>query len=278
MWAFCALTCNPCQKTKTPQDLPGADEGKGMVLPSIRKHQMGLGQEISRRGLCWSVQNHLGTAEFCPQGAVELEMGDSRGEGGVIWALYPNPTHYTGIHFEGIPALTPLSQVWHPECDRSTMGFTERSHQRSKPAGEVQSFTLCTLCWKGSCCRSWWGHSPPAPPSSYGEPSQETLSCLGVSLSCRWSFQGLLLASGTDNEFILSLYAFFAFHILASTRELFSEPWRYSCPEGIHWINVFFFYSRQRKGKSSSIYNSPAFSGPENNSNIDQLHLNPKCF
>lgn len=99
-----------------------------------------------------------------------------------------------------------------------------------------------------------------------------------VPVCCRWSFQNLILASGTDNEFILWLYAYFACHIPASTRELFSEPWSYSCLEEFALEKCIFLILGNEREKSSSVNNSPAFSGAENNSNIDQLHLNPKCF
>lgn len=52
--------------------------------------------------IAWEQQNSL---------LRELEMGVSRGEESVIQALYPNPTDYTGIHFQGIHALILLCQV-----------------------------------------------------------------------------------------------------------------------------------------------------------------------
>lgn len=91
-----------------------------------------------------------------------------------------------------VPGVTP--RVWQETKSRSTVGFIERSHQRSKPTEEMQSFTLCnhqckTLCWKGSCssnCRSWWGHPPPVPHNSHEEASQEILSWLSWSELSQW--------------------------------------------------------------------------------------------
>lgn len=73
------------------------------------------------------------------------------------------------------------------------------------------------------------------------------------------------------------LYAFFAHHILASSRgsRFFCEPWRYSCLAEIA-LDILF---QAKKGKKrSSVINSSAFSGPENNTDIEQLHLKTKCF
>lgn len=223
--------------------------------------------------------------------AAELEMGVSRGEESVIQAFYPNPTAYTGIHFQGIHVLILLSHGWHPECDRKLKAEAQQGLLRGVIRGAKLLRGCRALPSAITKAKLSAGKAPapatadPAgviplqfPPNSRGEASQETLCWLCWLRLSLWVVQNLILASGTDNEFILWLCAFFACHILASTKELFSERWRYSCPEEIALGKCIFFYSRQRKGKSSSINNSPTFSGPENNSNIDQLHLNPKCF
>lgn len=67
-------------------------------------------KNISQRSLLISAKP-LWNSGILSSGAVELEMGVSRGEESVIQALNPNPTDFTGIHFQGIHVLSILCQV-----------------------------------------------------------------------------------------------------------------------------------------------------------------------
>lgn len=196
------------------------------------------------------------------------------------------------IHFKGIHVLITLCHQWHTEFNSKANNLTAEAKQASLgiirganlqrrcrvlPSAKktMQSFLLERLLLQqlqflvGSF-----------PSSSRGERSQETLSWLSwLGLSCRWSSQNLILASITGNELIHQhrLYAFLLSPILTNIRGFFYEPWRHSCLEEIAVGKCGFSYFRQRNKKFWSI-NSPAFSGPENNSNIEQLGLKTKSF
>lgn len=183
--------------------------------------------------IAWEQQNSL---------LRELEMGVSRGEESVIQVLYPNPTDYTGIHFQGIHVLILLCQVWHPECDRKLKAEAQWDFLRGVIRGDAELYPLqkpvqnsllenLLLQQLQVLVGSFPSSSPHFPWRSFPRNCPDWVRI--VSVSCRRSFQNLILASGTDNEFILWLYAYFASHILASTPELFSEPWSYSCLEAI---------------------------------------------